>query len=147
VAAYIAAVADNGVRMQERLVTSVTTSGGATLVSYPAKQLGTLPISADNLSVIQGALLDPLYSPNGTAYGDFNGFSFLVAGKTGTAQSNQQNPNGWFECYAPASPVSGPPVAPQIAVGTLVEFSSFGEQFALPVSRATMGAYLHVSGY
>jgi len=147
VAAYIGAIADNGVRMQERLVTSVTTVGGATLVSYPAKKLGTLPVSADNLSVIQASLLDPLYAKNGTAYGDFNNFPFLVAGKTGTAQSNQQNPNGWFETYAPASPVSGPPVAPKIAVGTLVEFSSFGEQYALPVSRTTMGAYLHVSGY
>ncbi len=147
VAAYIAAVADNGIRMQERLVTSVTTTGGATLVSYPAKQLGTLPISAENLSIIQGALLDPLYASNGTAYGDFHTFPFLVAGKTGTAQSNEQNPNGWFETYAPAAPVSGPAVTPKIAVGTLVEFSSFGEQYALPVSRATMGAYLGVAGY
>lgn len=147
VAMFIAGVANNGVEMQPRLVTSVTTVGGATLVSYPAKQKTTQPISADNLNVMQVSMLAPLYATNGTAYGDFSSFPFLVAGKTGTAQSNQQQPNGWFEVYAPASQVSGPTLKPLIAVGTLVEFSDLGEKYALPISRAIIGAYLHVPGY
>ena len=48
IAELAAAIGNNGVRMQPRLVSSVS-SGGQTLQTYPAKQLGTLPISAANL--------------------------------------------------------------------------------------------------
>jgi cell division protein FtsI/penicillin-binding protein 2 len=68
----------------------------------------------------------------------------LVAGKTGTAESGQSLPNGWFACYAPATPASGSAVTPKIAIGSLVERSDFGEKYALPVSRAILRAYLGV---
>jgi penicillin-binding protein 2 len=139
-----AAIADNGVRMTPRLVSSVVTSGGATVASFAPSQRGTLALSADNLATLQAAMLGPLYDPHGTAYGDFKDVSILVAGKTGTAESGQARPNGWFACYAPASPASGPPVAPKIAIGSLVERSDFGERYALPVSKAILRAYLGV---
>jgi cell division protein FtsI/penicillin-binding protein 2 len=122
----------------------VVASSGATVASFAAAQRGTLPLSADNLGVIQAAMLGPLYDPRGTAYGDFKNVPVLVAGKTGTAESGQARPNGWFACYAPASPASGPAVTPKIAIGSLVERSDFGEAYALPVSRAILRAYLGV---
>ena len=145
VAMFSAAVANNGVRMQPRVVSSVMASGGATLVSFPATQAGTVALSADDMQTLQMALLGPTNDPSGTAYGAFASFPFLVAGKTGTAQSNQQKPNAWFTCYAPASPLSGPTVKPQIAVGSLVEFSDYGETYAMPVSRSVLAAYLNVN--
>jgi penicillin-binding protein 2 len=144
IALAAAAIADNGARMQPRLVSSVVTSGGVTVTVFAPTQKGTLPLSADNLATIQAAMLGPLYDPRGTAYGDFKNVPVLVAGKTGTAESGQAHPNSWFTCYAPASPVSGPAVAAKIAVGSLVERSDFGERFALPVSRAVIRAYLGV---
>jgi penicillin-binding protein 2 len=144
IALAAAAIGDNGIRMQPRLVSSVVASSGATVASFAAAQRGTLPLSADNLGVIQAAMLGPLYDPRGTAYGDFKNVPVLVAGKTGTAESGQARPNGWFACYAPASPASGPAVTPKIAIGSLVERSDFGEAYALPVSRAILRAYLGV---
>ena len=142
VAELSAAIGNNGVRMQPRLVSSVS-SGGQTLQTYPAKQLGTLPISADNLATIQASMLGPLYDPKGTAVHDFDNVSVRVAGKTGTAESGQAHPHSWFTVYAPASPLSGPHVVPKIAVGTLVEYSDLGEKFAVPVSRVEIKTYLH----
>jgi penicillin-binding protein 2 len=139
-----AAIADNGIRMTPRLVSSVVTSGGATVASFAPSQRGTLALSADNLATMQAAMLGPLYDPSGTAYGDFKDISILVAGKTGTAESGQARPNGWFACYAPASPASGSPVTPKIAIGSLVERSDYGERYALPVSKAILRAYLGV---
>ena len=40
----------------------------------------------------------------GTAYGAFAGFplsSFPLAGKTGTATTNEQQPNSWFVGWGP----------------------------------------------
>ena len=144
IALAAAAIANNGVRMQPRLVASVVASSGATVTSFGPTQRAALPLSADNLATIQAAMLGPLYDPNGTAYGDFKSVPVLVAGKTGTAESGQSLPNGWFACYAPASPASGPAVTPKIAIGSLVERSDFGEKYALPVSRAILRAYLGV---
>src|SRR6185437_13305341 len=144
IALAAAAIGDNGIRMQPRLVSSVVASSGATVASFAAAQRGTLPLTADNLGVIQAAMLGPLYDPRGTAYGDFKNVPVLVAGKTGTAESGQARPNGWFACYAPASPASGSAVTPKIAIGSLVERSDFGEAYALPVSRAILRAYLGV---
>jgi penicillin-binding protein 2 len=144
IALAAAAIADNGVRVQPRLVASVVANSGATVTSFGPTQRATLSLSADNLATIQAAMLGPLYDPRGTAYGDFKGVPVLVAGKTGTAESGQSLPNGWFACYAPATPASGPAVTPKIAIGSLVERSDFGEKYALPVSRAILRAYLGV---
>lgn len=142
VALATAAIADNGVRMQPRLVSSVVSSSGVTLASFDATQRATLPVNADNIATIQAAMLGPLYDPHGTAYGDVKDIPVLVAGKTGTAESGQAHPNSWFTLYAPASPASGPPITPKIEVSALVERSDFGEKYALPVCKAILKAYL-----
>ena len=139
-----AAIANSGVQMQPRLVSSVVANSGATIASFAPTQKGTLPVSAANLTTIQAAMLGPLYDPHGTAYGDVKDIPVLVAGKTGTAESGQAHPNSWFTLYAPASPASGPAVMPKITVSSLVERSDFGERFALPVCKAVLKAYLGV---
>lgn len=148
VAMLSAALGNNGVRMQPRLVTTVIASDGTTVQSYPAKQVGTLPLSADNLSVVQTAMVGVTASPQGTTYQDFKSFPVLVAGKTGTAESGGgQAPHAWFTCYAPASPLSGPPVAPKIALSAVLEYTGFGEQYAVPVAKRVVGTYLNLTGY
>lgn len=142
VAIATAAIANNGVQMQPRLVSAVVSGSGATVTAFAPTQKGTLPVSADNLGIIQAAMLGPLYDPHGTAYGDVSDLPVLVAGKTGTAESGAEHPNSWFTLYAPASPASGPAVAPKITVSSLVERSDFGERFAFPVCKAILKAYL-----
>jgi penicillin-binding protein 2 len=141
-----AEVGNGGVRWQPRLVSSVTTSGGTTAASYPPTKLADLigdkDLTADHLAMLQTAMLGPTTNILGTAYYDFNNFPILVAGKTGTSQTSTPLPDALFTCYAPASPANGPPVAPKIAVGAIVEYSGFGEAFSVPIAKDLMLAYL-----
>lgn len=59
---------------------------------------------------------------------------FILAGKTGTAQT-QGNNHSWFVGYAPYD-------NPQIAICVLGENAGWGSQFAAPVSAAIMIRYL-----
>lgn len=145
VAQLSAAIANNGVRMRPRLVTKVVSESGLTTKTIATEQESPAPLSPTNLQIVQASMLGPIYGTNGTTVQDFTTYPVTVAGKTGTAESGQQNPHSWFTCYAPASKLSGPPVTPQIAVGALVEYSGFGEKFAVPVSKAIMSAYLQLS--
>lgn len=145
VAMLAAAVGNNGKRMQPRLVSAVTANGtNATAVSFPVAQLTPLPVSASNLAAIQGAMLGAVNDPSGTSYNAFKGFKILVAGKTGTAESGQPQPHAWFSLYAPASPLSGPPVTPQIAVGIAVHYAGFGATDAAPIGRKLLTSYFGV---
>jgi penicillin-binding protein 2 len=135
-----AAIANGGKRMQPRLISAVTDASGATIFSSHPTQVGTLPLSPDNLQVLQVAMLGPIHDPDGTTVHRFVNYPINVAGKTGTAESGQPKPHAWFTCYAPASPITGTPVTPRVAVGTLVEYSSYGEAYAVPVSKAVMDA-------
>jgi penicillin-binding protein 2 len=140
VAMVSAALADNGVRMQPRLVSNVETASGTVVQAYPAKQIGALPLSADQLLTMQGAMLGSTSDPAGTSYDTFKDVPILIGGKTGSAESGQPRPHAWFTAYAPASPVSGPVVQAKIAIGTLVEYSSFGDTYAAPVVKAVLKA-------
>ena len=140
VAMVSAALADNGARMQPRLVSEVETASGTVIQAYPAKQIGTLPLSADNMLTMQGAMLGSTADPNGTSYDTFKDVPLAIGGKTGTAESGQPRPHAWFTAYAPASPLSGPAVPPQVAIGTLVEYSSSGDTNAAPVVKAILKA-------
>lgn len=145
VASLTATIANNGVRMQPLLVSKIVNSAGVTTKTFAPQQAGTAPISATNLQTVQAAMLGPISAPNGTATSLFKNYPITVAGKTGTAESGQPKPHSWFVAYAPASKLSGPPAAPQIAVGTLVEYSGEGVTYAGPVSQAVISAYLQLS--
>jgi penicillin-binding protein 2 len=143
IGAAAAAVANNGQRMQPRLVTAIVAPDGQTVATYPATVVGKLPIAPDHLAVIQAAMLGPTSDPQGTAYPDFANFPVRVAGKTGTSESGGPLPHSLFMCYAPASPLGGPSVTPRIAIGAIVERSGYGEQFAVPISKDLIKLYLN----
>lgn len=145
VAQLSAAIANNGKRMRPRLVTKVVATSGMTTLTVGEQTEDPAPLSAANLQIVQASMLGPIYGPNGTTMAEFTTYPVTVAGKTGTAESGQAHPHSWFTCYAPASKLSGQPVAAQIAVGALVEYSGFGEYYAVPVSKAIMSAYLQLS--
>jgi penicillin-binding protein 2 len=145
VAAVSAALGNGGKRMQPILVSSVTSPSGTTVVQFPPKQIGTLPLSADNLAIVQTAMVATTDTPAGTSYDRFHSFPILVAGKTGTAESGQSLPHALFTSYAPASPLSGQPVAPQIATSVIIETSGPGDTFAAPVTLAMLHAYFNIA--
>lgn len=145
-AAASAAVADSGQRLQPRLVASVIQPDGQTVFSSSVKVVGTLPLSADHLAVLQAAMLGPTTDPRGTSYKVFGQFPILVAGKTGSAESGSASPHAVFMAYAPASPLSGAPVTPRIAMATLIENQGHGADFAAPIVKDMMATFFGVSG-
>lgn len=144
VAEAAAAIADNGQRMQPRLVTALVGSAGETVTSYAPKSLGTLPLSPDHLAILQAAMLGPTTTPDGTSCFLFCNFPIRVAGKTGSAESGEPVPHAVFMAYAPAPPVSGPWVTPKTAVSALVENAGHGADFAAPIVQAVLRAYFNV---
>lgn len=141
----LAAVANNGQRMQPRLVTQIVAPGGAVVGSYPAKVDGTLPLTADNLSTLQVAMLGPTMGAEGFAHGLFVNFPINVAGKTGTAQTaDGLPPHSLFALYAPASPVSGPPVTPRIAIGSVIFHSGLSLTYAGPIAKQMLIDYFNL---
>src|SRR5262249_35908064 len=140
VAMAAAAVGNNGVRMRPRLVTEIKSAEGDTVTSFEVKTAGNLPISPQNLSTVQSAMLGPT-GPGGTAYSSFPSFNIQVAGKTGSAEDPPRPPHSWFMSYAPASPGSGGSPSPQIATGVLVINSAFGEVCAVPTTLQILRAH------
>jgi penicillin-binding protein 2 len=70
-------------------------------------------------------------SSKGTANPAFAGFplsTFPLAGKTGTATTNEQQPNSWFVGW-------GPLPHPQYLIAVVVQGGGFGSQAAAPVAR------------
>ncbi len=137
-----AAVANNGTRMQPQMVSTVTSSSGAVVQTFAPKTVGTLPVSADNLAVIQVAMV---VTATSTSYGSWINFPVRVAGKTGTAEAGVSvQPHSWYTCYAPAAPLSGPAVTPTVAATAEMQYAGFGADNAAPVSRALLNAVFNV---
>lgn len=139
-----AAVGNNGVRLQPSLIEAINGADGSTVSSFQAKQVGTLPLSSDQLQTVQMAMVGTTRPPDGTSMSLFGHYSFLVAGKTGTSQTSKPKPDAWFTAYAPASKLSGPPVTPKIALTALQENAGPGDQYAGTVCKAVLDIALNV---
>ena len=98
---------------------------------------GQLPVSQDVLAVIQRSLLGVTASPAGTAYEAFKGLELPVAGKTGTAESGQEEPHAWFAGYAPYDD-------PEIVVVSFVYNGREGSTVSGPIVRKIIDAYFEL---
>lgn len=147
VASLTASLSNNGQRMRPFLVSSVTDSTGATVTSFAPQVAATVPITPEHLAMIQAAMLGVTTDPTGTAVALFKGYPIRVAGKSGSAEvQGQANPDGWFTCYAPASPVGGPAVTPQIAIAVGMPDIGFGAATAAPITKDILSSYFNVKG-
>jgi cell division protein FtsI/penicillin-binding protein 2 len=137
VARMVAAVANGGTLYRPYVVARIAAAGEAyPEVTFAPEAVGTLPISAENLAVIQDAMLGVTREPIGTAHHRFIGLSIPVAGKTGSAEAPGINvrPHSWFAGYAPAN-------APEIVVVVMVENAGEGSEVAAPMARQVVEAY------
>ena len=137
VATFMAAVGNGGTLYQPQTVEMIATEPDSPEWTFQPVVSGQLPVSADNLSVIKNSLYRVTSASYGTAYGAFQGLEIPVAGKTGTAESGQEDPHAWFAAYAPAD-------APEIAVVAMVEHSGEGSSFAAPLVRKVVEVYFGV---
>jgi penicillin-binding protein A len=135
-----AAIANDGVEMQPRLVTEARDPSGRVIAEFQPKEFSR-PLSPENAAALTQMMVGVVASGTGTA-AQIPGVT--VAGKTGTAQHGEdENPHAWFVCFAPAE-------APEVAVAVIVldggslGSEATGGQVAAPIARAVVEAALGV---
>lgn len=139
VARMVAAVANGGTLYRPYLVDHVTASNEIPEQLTQPKAVGQLPISKENLAIVQEAMLNTTTQSFGTATHRFEGLGIPVAGKTGTAEAASKTdvPHAWFVGYFPAD-------NPQIAMVVVVENAGEGSSVAAPMFRQIMEIYYNL---
>lgn len=129
------AIANDGVRMQPRLIQEVRSPEGIVLEqNAPSEKNRALEEKrAETLQKMMRRVVSDGIADEAQMKG------VKVAGKTGTAEVGEGDPNSWFVAYAPAED-------PEIAVAVLVENGGLGEDSALPVARKMIKSYVNGGG-
>ncbi len=137
VARFVAAVGNGGTLYQPQVIEKIATADGKVTQSFTPIKQGTLPVKPENLKVIQQAMRRVVSDPRGTAVQVFRGFNFPIYGKTGTAQSDLDQPHAWFAAYSDAN-IEG---LPDIAVAVVAEYGGEGSEIAAPIARRVLETY------
>jgi len=92
------------------------------------KVTGHVTYSPANYQAMLNGFTGVVNSQGGTAYGDFTSLppTFQIAGKTGTATTQEQQPNSWFVGW-------GPLPDPQYVIATVIQGGGYGSVAAAPV--------------
>lgn len=134
-----AAIANQGVLMQPRLVDLVVASN-LNVLNQPISQVYSSPMSRKTAGYLTRMMVDSVEIGVSTRAG-VSGVA--VAGKTGTAENGPSDPYTlWFIGFAPAE-------APQVAVAVVLEDgggigqNGTGNQLAAPIAKAVIEAVLN----
>jgi len=151
-----ATFAARGRRFEPRLL--IGTEDAVTReVSYaePVAAAGVEETAPDLWELVHAAMVGVTAEPRGSARASMLGTTYVVAGKTGTAQviniaqgeryreediDERLRDHGLFVAYAPAD-------APRIALGIVVENGCGGSRAAAPVARKVFDAFFAAEGY
>jgi penicillin-binding protein 2 len=134
IATVLAAVGNGGTLYSPSVVEMIASEPASPDWLFEPRAVGLIPVSAENLSVIQASLRQAALAADGTTHGAFDGLSYSVAGKTGTAESGQEEPHAWFAGYAPAQ-------SPEIATAVVLEHAGTGGEAAAPLFRQVVESY------
>jgi penicillin-binding protein 2 len=136
-AAVYAALGNGGTLYRPQLVEKIQPVSGDPVSVFRPEATGTLPVSPENLAIIQEAMRSVVDNSRGTAYARLGNFSIPVAAKTGTAESGAADPHAWFAGYS----MLNNPDKPDIAVVVLVNYLGEGSIWAAPIFRRVMEIY------
>jgi penicillin-binding protein 2 len=129
----MASLANDGQLVRPRLIDRTVDPDGREEIFEP-EVTETLPISLENLAIIRASLEEVVSGARGTARQAFLDIPYTVAGKTGTAESGQEEPHAWFSGYAPIE-------APRVVITVILEHAGEGSQVAAPLFRQVLEAF------
>ena len=150
-ASATATLADEGQRMQPRMVYAIRDPNSTSLTIEPPLPLDHVPKAHQvNWDTIIRDMHDVVQSPHGTARSIDHNLTYTIAGKTGTAQvfgikqdeeyvaedvAKKLRDHALFIGFAPVD-------KPRIAVAVVVENGGGGGSVAAPIARQVMDYYL-----
>ena len=139
VARFIAAMGNGGILYRPSLIESITLPDGTPTYTFQPENMGSLPLTPENLKIIQEAMKGVAYSkkPLGTARSVLASSPYALAGKTGTATTSDGAPHSWFGGYT-NEPEGG---KPNIAVAVIVENGGEGSEVAAPFFKRVVALY------
>jgi penicillin-binding protein 2 len=129
----LAAIGNGGRLMRPYLADRIVSLAGEEQKFEPEVSQ-VLPFSPENLALLRQSLKAITSEARGTARQAFQGITYTVAGKTGTAESGQKEPHAWFSGYTPAD-------EPRVAVVVLLEEAGEGSKVAAPLFRQVIEAF------
>jgi penicillin-binding protein 2 len=126
-----ATFANGGTRYVPHVAAGTVNAHGKVVRTIAPKIAGHVTFSPANYQAMLQGFEGVIQNSKGTAAPAFAGFplsSFPLAGKTGTATTNEQQPNSWFVGW-------GPVPNPRYLIAVVVQGGGFGSQAAAPVAR------------
>jgi penicillin-binding protein 2 len=148
-AAAYAALANGGALYRPRIVKQLESSDGHVVKVFQPEKQGVLPVSPENIALINKALWGVVNERGGTGY-VLKRKEMDVCGKTGTAQviglpqdakarkakrvAADYRDHALFVCFAPYG-------HPEIAVAVILENAGHGGSAAAPVARRVIETY------
>lgn len=139
VASFVAAIGNGGSLLQPNLIERIVPPSGDPTYVFTPTVSSSLPISDQNLSVIQEAMVSVVADRRGTAWHRFTNLGIRIGGKTGTAESGSGKPHAWFAGYT----FEGSANRPDIAGVVLVENVGEGSDYAAPIFRRVLEIYYY----
>lgn len=131
-ALIVSTIANSGIMMKPYVVDHIENTNGTIIKKYLPQIYNTVitPGQADAIVSYMTEVVD-----SGTASA-LSGKKYTVAGKTGSADHNNNEPaHAWFVGFAPAD-------NPKIAVSIIVESVGTGSDYAVPIAAKIFDAYL-----
>lgn len=136
-AVFTAAVANGGTLYRPSLIDAIGDLDEDPTFTFEPEINGTLPVSDENLKVIQDAMREVIANKRGTAQLQLATMRYKPHGKTGTAQNPFGRSHAWFIGYTQYAGTN----RPDIAVVVVLENAGEGSEMAAPVFRRAVSLY------